>query len=147
MASSVTREQVMNALLGLLQGSPVFRTVGRRVPPWTEVKEQPAAFLRNVGEEWEQRTGQLPRRTLKVQIWLYSRVGRNPDAAPAVALNNLIETVQALLAPSTPQDLQVNVQTLGRLVSYCRIEGEIELDPGDIDDQAKAVLPVRILLP
>jgi hypothetical protein len=36
-------------------------------------------------------------------------------------------------------------QTLGGLVSHCYIDGKIMKDPGDIDGDGVAVIPVKIL--
>jgi hypothetical protein len=48
-----------------------------------------------------------------------------------------------MLAPSPVS----GVQTLGGLVSHCWIEGEIEQFPGVLDGIAKAIVPVKILVP
>jgi hypothetical protein len=37
--------------------------------------------------------------------------------------------------------------TLGGLVNYCRIEGDIETDEGLLGEQAVAIIPVSILVP
>jgi hypothetical protein len=42
---------------------------------------------------------------------------------------------------------RAETQTLGGLVSHCWIEGRIEMDSGDNDGQAKAIIPIRILVP
>jgi hypothetical protein len=36
---------------------------------------------------------------------------------------------------------------LGGLVTHCWIEGRIEIHPGDLDGQAIAVVPIRMLVP
>jgi len=51
---------------------------------------------------------------------------------------------QASLKPS-PATL--GRQTLGGLVSNCYIDGKIMKDPGDLDGDGIAVIPVKILAP
>lgn len=121
-----------------------FRTVGRRLKHWSKVNEQPALFVRYVGDEYPKRpTGLLPKVELDYQLWLYARSGNVPDAEPTDALTPLIDAIEFSLAPSPA----FGAQTLGGLVQHCWIEGRIEVYPGDQDDQAMALIPVRILAP
>jgi hypothetical protein len=68
------------------------------------------------------------------------------DLAPGVALNNLIDAVKAALDPVPGM-----AQTLGlggtTTVQHCWIEGRIDMHPGDLDGQAIAVIPIKILAP
>lgn len=121
-----------------------FQTKGRRVLLWSKVSAFPAIFLRNVSDRYETRDGQPARRTLDAEIWIYSTAGQNPDLAPGVALNNILDAIEAVLAPD---NIMVNRQTLGGLVYHCRIDGKVEYDPGDLDGYAKALIPVSILVP
>lgn len=121
-----------------------FLTTGRRVQLWSQTASQPALFLRNVDDDYTVRDTQPPRRTMNVQAWIYSKGGANPDAAPGVALNNLLDAIDTALQPDSPL---VNRLTLGNLVYSCRIDGKITYDPGDLDGQAKAIIPISIVLP
>jgi hypothetical protein len=124
-----------------------FRTTGRRLQIWTQVADQPALFLRNIGDEYGKRRGrELPGATIvEAEAWLYSNAGRDPDLAPGVALNNLIDAVKAALdpVPGLPQTLGLTQTT----VQHCWIEGRIDMHPGDLDGQAIAVVPIKILAP
>jgi hypothetical protein len=119
-----------------------FLTTGRRALYWSKVSAQPALFLRNTGTVYE-RQGSLLKRVLKAEIWIYSQAGKNVDFAPGIALNNLIDAIEAALDPGPTSDRQ----TLGGLVQHCWLDGDGVDDPGDLDGQAKAVLPVKIALP
>lgn len=140
---NVARETIMNALLALATGAADFKTTGRRLQLWDKTPNQPALFLRNVGDDYPPRAarGLPPKVTIHAEIWLYAKVGTDPAKIPGAALNVLVDAVDAALAPNPGQE----TQTLGGLVSHCWIEGRIEMDPGDIDGQAKAIVPVRIL--
>lgn len=121
-----------------------FLTTGRRLQMFTQVAAQPALFLREDDEELEYIQTILQRQTIKVEVWIYSKAGQDPDIAPAIALNNLLDAVQSAFNPDNPMR---NVFTLGGLVEWCRIEGKVEKYPGDLDGQAAAIVPVLITVP
>lgn len=144
----MNREQIMTAFCNQIFAMADFRTTGRRVLFWTEVPQQPACFVRNVKDEYIRQGGLPPKTTLHVEVWLYTK-GGNPDAAPGPALNNLLDALDATLRP-TGADAMMGRQTLGlgqNVVSHVWIEGETLYDPGDLDSQAKAMVPIRILVP
>ena len=137
-----TREQVMGALFTLLQGAASFAQSGRRLKLWTEVHEQPALFLRDTGETVDEGAPTNPARvTLEAEVWIYAKT--DPDGAPGATLNNLIDAVWTAMQPGPA----FPCQTLGGLVAHAWIDGHVEKDPGDLDSQAKAVIPIRILIP
>lgn len=121
-----------------------FLTFSRRFKPWSQVSAQPALFLRDGSEDIEYRNGILQEQTMKAEVWIYSNAGQDPDVAPATGLNNLLDAVQAAFAPD---DQMRQVFTLGGLVSWCRIAGKIEKEPGDIGGQAIALADVEIIVP
>jgi hypothetical protein len=122
-----------------------FRTVSRRLRYWQDVAEQPALFVRNVGDEVPKRPArELPTvTTMECESWIYSKIGLDQNLAPSTGLNNLIDAVKAALDPLPPKP-----QTLGlSTVQHCWIEGRIDMHPGDLDGQAIAVIPIKILSP
>ena len=139
----MTREDIATALLALLTAASAFPTTGRRLVMWNQVAEQPALFLRNAGEHHDRTASRMPGRiTLDFEVWLYSRGGADPDIAPATALNGLLDAVEAALNP-----FPLEAQTLGGLVTHCWIDGSTDYHPGDLDGQAIAVVPVKVLVP
>jgi hypothetical protein len=121
-----------------------FLTTSRRLKFWSEVEEQPALFVTHTGAEDEWSNDVFAKTTVEADIVIYSRAGEDPDAAPDITLNNLVNAVREALAPDDPA---TGTFTLGDLCHWCRIEGKTEYDPGDTDKQSKAVIAVRILLP
>jgi hypothetical protein len=121
-----------------------FLTTGRRTILWTQVASQPALFLRHTATEDDWNNIVFSRVTVEAEIWIYSRAGADPDAPADTSLNNLVRAVRESFAPDNHG---TNTFTLGGLVYWCRIEGKSDYDPGDIDGQSKAVLPVRLMLP
>jgi len=123
-----------------------FVTTSRRLKHWDQVAAQPALFLRGITEEaqYPQGQGALQLLSIGAEIWIYTNAGQNPDAVPETALNNLIDAIQAAVAPDDPTQQRF---TLGGLVFWCRIAGRIEKEPGDAAGQAVAMIPVEILVP
>lgn len=139
-----TREQVMEAFCTKVFATPGFKTTGRRVVSWTQVTDQPALFVRKLGET-SSRNGDAPGRvTLHLELWIYSKAGEDPSVVPDAALNDLLDAIDTALKPD---NVLTNRLTLGGLVHHCWIEGETLLDPGDMDQQAKAIVPVFITVP
>jgi uncharacterized phage protein gp47/JayE len=102
-------------------------------------------FIQTVGNHYPPRDvrGLPPKRTITAELWVYTDVGKDPNANPEQALNDIIDAIEAALAPNVVS----NVQTLGGLVSHAWIEGQIEQFPGVLDGIAKAIIPVKILIP
>ena len=140
-----SREAIISALFDLALTAAPFNTSGRRLQLWSKVASFPALFVQSTGTHYPPRDvrGLPPKRTISAEIWVYTDVGKDPNANPEQALNDIVDAIEAALAPNVITD----VQTLGGLVSHCWIEGEIEQFPGVLDGIAKAIIPVKILVP
>lgn len=121
-----------------------FLTTGRRVIPWGDVAEQPALFLAGDDDQYEWQGARNQKLVMTAQIVVYSNAGQNPNIAPITALNNLLDAIDSVFQPD---NLQTGLFTLGGVVQWCRISGKTLKDPGDLDGQALAVLPVEIIVP
>lgn len=145
-AMSLPATATMSAA-ALTQG---FVTTGRRLQHWTQIAAQPALFVDDGDEEWGRRPNGIPAAPIiEADIWIYAQGGANPDAVPATVLNALLGAVEAALAP-TPVFTGIavqNVQTLGGIVEHCWIEGRLLKASGHLEGQARAVVPVRMLVP
>jgi hypothetical protein len=117
--------------------------VGRRLKLWTEVPLQPACFL-TVHSEDDAYTSELTpsKTTITGDLFVYFKT-TDPDAVPATDLNNILDGIDAAIKPSPV----TGKQTLGGLVSHCRREGRVMLDPGDLDGQGLAIIPIKIYVP
>lgn len=139
----INREAIYSVLFVLLQNCAPFKTASRRLVHWTDVDgtQQPALFLAQGAQISTQETRQPTKWLLKAEIYVYART--DGGAAPGPLLNQLLDAIEAALAPSFPN---VNpVQTLGGLVDKVWIDGAIETDEGTLGDQAVAIIPVSIL--
>ena len=142
----MNREQIYSALFERLRGvGGLASPASRRLKHWADVPSvnQPALFMARRSESAAQRTGLPPKWTMAVDVYLYVHVGNDPDAAPEARLNELIDAVEAALAPDDPRRC---VCTLGGLVAWCRVEGAIRTDEGLLGPQAVAVVPIEILI-
>lgn len=143
----MSRETITMALFNLLCSAnfqPGFQTTGRRLIMWTRCPAQPALFLRNTGDEYPHRpTGMPAKVVMECEAWIYSNAGTDPNIDPATGLNCIIDAVEAIMKPAPG----FAVQTLGGLVAHAWIEGKIDMHPGDLDGQAIAVIPIKILVP
>src|SRR5487761_1528464 len=139
----MNRNAITVALYNLLVATGSFGTTGRRVQLSRQIGEFPALFLRRVADKYQTHTGQPPRVTMHYEVWIYTKT-TNPDGVPTDDLDALLDAVDAALQPDN--DLK-QTNTLGGLVSHCRIEGDPLLDPGDLTGIALAVIPIQVLVP
>lgn len=142
------REPIYAALFARIESAAPFATASRRLRHWSDVQaaEQPALFLTQKSETATGQRGLPTKWLLAADIYLYCQA---PDevTAPALVLNPLIDAIEKALAPTGGDAVLGNAQTLGGLVSDCRIAGKIETDEGALGGQAVAIIPVELLWP
>lgn len=150
-----SREAILEALCALLaqaqfttpiNGCNTWAFLSRRLKLWGDVAsaDQPALFVTEHGETIAYSSESLPgKTTVNVDLFVYIAAGKDPDRVPARDLNIALDAIQACLAPGPAN----GSQTLGGLVAHCRIEGRIVKDPGDLDGQGLALVPIKILAP
>lgn len=129
-----------------INGCDSWALMSRRVKLWSDVAaaDQPALFVAEHGESVAYASENAPGKTiLNVDLFVYVAGANDPDAVPASSINIALDAVCGSLAP----DPASGRQTLGGLVQHCRVEGRIVKDPGDLDGQGLALVPVRILAP
>jgi hypothetical protein len=150
-----SREAIMTALGRCLSqatfstpinGQSSWALISRRVRLWSDVPaaDQPALFIAEHGETIAYSNEGAPGRAiLNVDLFVYLAGGKDPGATPASDINIVLDALFSALAPEPT----TGRQTLGGLVHHCRIEGRIVKDPGDLDGQGLALVPVKILAP
>ena len=151
--SGETRNQVMGAILNLINtmafttpinGALTWNTVSNRLRLWGDVSadQQPAAFLVTHRETDEYRGLGLLRRRLDLGIWCYCRSDSSPGAP---MLDTMMEAFEGVF--NVVDDPSRNANTLGGLVYWCRIEGRVFKDPGDLDNQTMLIVPLVVEMP
>lgn len=141
-----SREAVFTALLNkLLVLSPIpFVTVSRKVKLWNDVPSelQPALYMTDHTEKQLNAPRGVPNKaTWDVMLFVYAKVGESEVGS--TILNNLLDSIDGALLP----EVSINVLTLGGLVYRVYTDGEIRKDPGDLDGQAIALIPLSIRPP
>jgi hypothetical protein len=121
-----------------------FQTVTRRLADPTAEQDMPALYLVEISEMHPPRGSNEPALIeLHCEAWVYTRVGADQNAVPAATLNTLIDGIETALYP-TPTGFRQNLGVNG--VMYCRIEGEVQKDPGHNGQIAGAVIPLKLVV-
>ena len=147
---NASRETVMSALVALLEtatfspavtGATTWVSVSRKLRLFDQVPaaQRPALFVTDHHETMAfQSENTPPKLTISVNLFVYTNAR---GAAPAADINVIMDAIQSALASP------FGVQTLGGLVSHCRIDGQVLKDPGDIDGDGFLWVPIKILGP
>jgi hypothetical protein len=138
----INRETIFAALFALVSNAANFNTKSRKLKDFSDVSpaDQPALF-QTQGKETAVAGYRVPTKwMLHASLYVYAHQS-SIDLLPSTALNDLVGAIELALAP----DLATGEQTLGGLVSHCRINGEIETDEGVLGDQAVAIIPIEIM--
>jgi hypothetical protein len=160
-STATSREQILAALFALVStaefSTPIMtRTTwqgkARKFVVPTQIPNDVQPFLaqsEGLPEEYERGGNRLPAiRTLSVRLFCWARVDSTDTAQlGSQYLTTMIEAVENALLPDTKGFGAPGLLTLGGLVQWCRIEGTILKFPGDVDNQALACIPVKILWP
>lgn len=141
--SRASRESIYAALFALLQQVPDVTTYSRRLVNAQDVAPEsfPAAY--QVQEKQTARyQGVMATKTTLRCSWLFYVYNSDPAQALSPQLNAMVDAACGLLAPSNP----MTPNTLGGLVEYAAISGDIEIFEGVLGDRAIAIVPIEIVL-
>lgn len=142
---SVSREQIFSALFSLASGAAGFATASRTLQSWdalSPTSQMPALFLMQGKEDAVVVRGLPTLWKLHAELYVYAGTDKHSGTAASTVLNGLLDAITLALAP----DLASSEQTLGGLVSHCRIEGAATIDEGVLGDVAMAILPIEIIV-
>jgi hypothetical protein len=142
--SRATREQVFAALFDQLKTLPGLATCDRRLKSIQDIPDEgfPAAYQMQ-GNQKLTYEGTTPPLNTWPASWILCV--REPDQSqpPSTKLNQIIDAACAVIQP---QPAALTKNTLGGLVEYVAIEGDIEIFEGVLGDRALAILPLKIVL-
>ncbi|HEX7732424.1 MAG TPA: hypothetical protein VF415_07235 [Rhodanobacter sp.] len=141
--SRASRESIYAALFALLQQVPDLKTCSRRLVNAQDVQPEsfPAAYQVQEKQTARYQGVMATRATLRCS-WLFYVYSSDPDAALSPQLNAMVDAACALLAPTPP----TSPNTLGGLVEYAAVSGDIEIFEGVLGDRAIAIVPIEIVL-
>lgn len=125
-----------------VNGRTTWSTSSQRLKLWGKVApdQQPSIFLAQHRETDDYRHIGTPRRKLEYQAWCYARTDSDSEIG-ATYVDTMLKAIEDSLAVD---DFMKNSCTLGHIVDWCRIEGRILKDPGDIDSQALLLVPIVV---
>jgi hypothetical protein len=148
-----SRKSIAAALLAQLTQGGQFIKSGRRdrAPEQAAAPNAPGFYLLKPRETYrysdDAERGLPPVRELLFFALIYTDVGSNASAVPADVIDDLLDAVDQALAPSpTDQITNGGRQTLGGLVYDCRIDGEVECAPGDLQGKGQTLVPIKVTL-
>ena len=149
-----SRESIMTALWAKLtdatfatplsNGTTTWAYTSRRLKHWTDVapSDKPALFMTEHHETpryvRENEPGLI---TLDVDLFVYTDAS-DPNITPVIDLNIILDAIYASIAPPVGYEQR---QTLGGLVSHCRVEGSTIKEPGDMDGDGLLIVPIKIM--
>jgi len=143
---AATREQVAVALAAKLDTTaiPSLKRFSRVLnsPENTPAMEQPALYLYQVGDPYDNEKGRAPIRRLHFNAEIYTNRGSLPTAIPDTEMNAVLDAIDLALAP----DPVSWFQDLNGLVSHVWVEGQIGRFPANDGAQSIAVVPIEVML-
>lgn len=144
MSNRASIESVYAALFNLLSGITDLQTMDRRLRNIQDVDAQdmPAIF-QTQGKQKNVYKGTVPIVQSLEANWILYTNEQDVTAPPSTRINNLIDEARAVLAPAPG----FKTQTLGGLVEYAAISGDIEVFEGVLGDKAVAIIPITLVLP
>lgn len=156
--TAVSREQVFQAIFGLLDGIPGFVAYSRRMilPAKVEKENQPILLLWEGPEhvEYENPAGgvSLGANYLSVDEWDAAVViyffNDDTSVAGGTIINPLVDQVRLALKPN---DVLNNANNLGLGIQglWCRVEGTTMIVTGDTNPNGLggAVIPLKVKVP
>lgn len=126
-----------------------FVTVTRRIKLFADVPtdQQPWIGQAEHGVVEAQVTSMPYKTTMEANWFIMHAVGKDKTKFGAVENNLILKGVRDALAPKVADPGWPKRNTLGGLVYHCFIGGRVFKDPGDLDDQALMIVPIKVLVP
>jgi hypothetical protein len=141
------REEIVQALFDRLKNSGAYAEATRRnrAPESVKADHSPMLALLERQEFFERPSPSLPpKRIMILHAMISVDVGDDVNAVPAAIVNDLLDALEAALAPDDPITGKC---TLGRLAESVMIDGEIVKAPLDAEGKTQALVPIRVLIP
>lgn len=142
------REQIYAALFAQLQSAllaptGLFKTVSRRWQDPSQISPADRPAIYQVQKDELAKTSVIGVPVLwkiGLDLVLYTAGDAEPNVVQSTELNNLLDAVEAALQSATPG----MTQSLGKQVTYCRIDGKLDIVENVQGTMALAVVPILI---
>ena len=142
----MNREPIHSALFTLVQSCASFKVASRILKHWTDVNDadMPAIFQAHkndvptyLGKDFP------PKWTMNFDLYIYVNTKGDPSVSPAQVMNPILDALETALGGKP----NAYTQTLGGLVSHCRIAGQTQTDEGTLGELGVAIVPIEIVVP
>lgn len=136
-------ESVFAALFAKLSGVATFALSGRRLVNVQDLNPEqfPAAFQLQGKQTWRFSPNAPPVLTLRA-TWVLYTFQTDPAAAQSTPLNLLLDAVRTAMLPPAGGVKQ----SLGGLVEYAAIDGDVEIFEGVLGERAVALVPITLVM-
>lgn len=144
----IPRETIYAALYALLINVSDWNFVARRFHAISELSEgQFPAMLMVQKKELAEAGGRgIPVKwTLQLDVIVYVDTTNSPARVPSQVTNQILDDLEAVIQPNVSNMLSLP-QTLGGLVSQCRIRGEIITDEGILGSHGFIMVPIEVVV-
>jgi hypothetical protein len=144
---NVARKQVSHAIFALLQSVYQFRKTELDLRGLGHVDAEEQPYLGLV----RPRTSATQQKAFGLTIWELQYVGvvyMRKDAtqlAPGVYWQDFLDDIEDTIDKAFQPATVGTPNTLNGLVTNCWIEGDIEIDPGILDQQIAMFIPIKVL--
>lgn len=141
------REAIFSALFNL--GVKAYQWNGepsRKVKLWTDVpaEQRPALFQQEApNEHYDWKNSAAPVVTIDAAWIIYTNA---QDKVGSIEVNKILNAIHNALMPTGKDAFTVGKQTLGGLVQWARIQGDILREPGDLDNDGLIRVPIKIIV-
>ena len=145
-----TREAVSAAFWAQISSAVGFTQTSRKFRHWDQVTGSgmmPFLTMLKTAEDRIWQTDGTPIIKFFYHVFVYTMTG-DLTAIPETVMNTLMDALDAVSVPqpSDPGYMQGR-NTLGGLVYYCRPNGHVFVDAGEVDGKGVAAVAYEILLP
>ena len=145
------REAIFAALFALVSPTSVYAwasTPSRRLKLWGDVPldQRPALYqFEGVEEDVTWTNLANPKVVLQAKLFVYLN-SKDTSVIGATQMNQVLNAIYGALIPTGPDAAARGLQTLGGLVQWARIQGKVFRDPGDLDGDGLAIVPISMLV-
>lgn len=129
-------------------GQRTFAESSRRLKLYADAQSKPALYLVEHRETVSQSTRQRPISVRAFTVVIYHDAAmNNPECVPADETHAIVEAIKDALRPNGLDSGFPDQNTLGDLVHYCKIDGPILKESGDLGEEAMIIIPVAVMMP
>lgn len=150
-----TRKSVIDAIYALVKDVSPFLSSSRRLrlPSDVPAADRPAICVTSPDEVYGGTSANLSQRTWNYRVFCYfSAAAVDPAAteagwAPMDIADQIMDALDAAIQQVDGADIPGGLRTLGGLVQWCQISGNVIKVPGDLNGDGLLIVPLQVRVP